>query len=170
MDIHNIFTRVLVIPVIILNDIKHAIPLLIIALIDSGITTLEITLRTFIALDAIRAIKNELPEYIVGAGTVIKSSRFSEEIKAVGADFAVSPGISSELITVTRKINVPYMSATATLSELLLAIQHIKFFPTALNGGMEGGFALRSFVSVFPGMRFVLLAALMREIRRIIFR
>lgn len=153
MDIHNILKSVPVIPVIILNDIEHAIPLAN-ALAEGGIRTLEITLRTTVALEAIKILKKKLPECIVGAGTVIKPSQLAE-VKAVGADFAVSPGISSELIKAAKKENIPFLPGVATPSEILLAIQHglsfLKFFPAALNGGVK---MLHSFMSVFPDVQF----------------
>lgn len=153
MDIHNILKKNPILPVIVLDKYEHALPLAD-ALMEGGITTLEITLRTPVALEAIELLKSKMPECIVGAGTVVKPAQFFE-IKQAGADFAVSPGISSELIERAEKENIPYLPAIATPSEILLAIQHklslLKFFPAGLNGGVA---ALRNFMSVFPAIRF----------------
>lgn len=139
MDI-NILTRTSAAPVIKLNDIKHAISLAT-ELIDDGMKTLKITLCESVVLHVIQAIKNKLLEYIAAG--------------IAGADFAVVCSISSKLIAATLKINIPYMPAIATPSELLLGIQRnfllVKFSSAILNSSMK---TLHSFVSVFPVMRF----------------
>ena len=153
MDIHNILKKNPILPVIILDKYEHALPLAN-ALMEGGITTFEITLRTPVALEAIELLKSKMPECSVGAGTIVKPAQFFE-IKQAGADFAISPGISSELIKMAEKENIPYLPAIAMPSEILLAIQHklsfLKFFPAGLNGGVT---ALRNFMSVFPAIRF----------------
>ncbi len=153
MDIHNILKKTPILPVVVFDKYEHALPLAN-ALMEGGITTFEITLRTPVALGAIELLKSKMPECTVGAGTVITPAQFFE-IKQAGVDFAVSPGISTELIEMAEKENIPYLPAIATPSEILLAIQHklsfLKFFPAGLNGGLA---ALRNFMSIFPAIRF----------------
>ncbi|MBT8506754.1 2-dehydro-3-deoxyphosphogluconate aldolase [Coxiella-like endosymbiont of Rhipicephalus sanguineus] len=154
--INNILAPFPIIPVIVLNDVEHAVPFvpLVHTLVEGGIKIIEITLRTPIALAAIKAIKKNLPKCIVGAGTIVKPSQLSK-IKEANADFSVSPSISNELIRAGQKEDISYLASVATPSDLLLAIQDnfsfVKFFPAALNGGAK---ALRNFMSIFRIMRF----------------
>ncbi|WP_304985035.1 hypothetical protein [Coxiella-like endosymbiont] len=137
-DINNILAPFLIIPVIVLNDVEHSVPLAH-ALVEGGIKIIEITLRTPIALAAIKAIKKNLPKYMVGAGTIVKPCQLAE-IKEANADFSVSPRILSKLIRAVQKEDTSYLPDVATPSDLFLAIQHnfsfVKFFPAALNGGL----------------------------------
>lgn len=153
-DLTNILSRFPIIPVIVLDKLKHALPLAQ-ALVDGGVKVIEITLRTPISLTAIKLIKKHLPNCIVGAGTIVKPSQFVELNKS-NVDFAVSPGISPKLIQASQEADIPYLPGVATPSDILLAIQHnfsfLKFFPASLQGGVE---ALRNFMSIFPTIQFL---------------
>jgi len=127
-----------VIPVIVLHDVAHAVPLAQ-ALIAGGIRMLEITLRTPVALDCMRAISAEVPQAIVGAGTVC-STRDLDACLEAGARFAVSPGYTTQLGLDCRKRDVPLLPGVATASEIMLAQNDgytaLKFFPALQAGGV----------------------------------
>ena len=127
-----------VIPVIVLHDVAHAVPLAQ-ALIAGGIRMLEITMRTPVALDCMRAICAEVPQAIVGAGTVC-STRDLDACLAAGARFAVSPGYTTQLGVDCRKRDVPLLPGVATASEIMLAQNDgytaLKFFPALQAGGV----------------------------------
>jgi len=119
-----------VIPVIVLNDLAQAVPLAR-ALVAGGIRMLEVTLRTSVALDAIALIANEVPEAIVGAGTVCQSHDAQAAIRA-GAKFAVSPGYTQTLGQYCRENGLPLLPGVSTASEIMMAMQdgyhELKFF------------------------------------------
>tara|TARA_B110000305_G_scaffold53856_1_gene59295 strand:+ start:373 stop:1008 length:636 start_codon:yes stop_codon:yes gene_type:complete len=126
-----------VIPVMVINDIKHAVPMAR-ALIAGGLTTLEITLRTDCALEAIKEISNAVSGADIGAGTVCNGAQFDAAI-AAGARFIVSPGSSETLFTASKDTGIPLLPGGVTASEVL-AIQDagfpvIKFFPAETSGG-----------------------------------
>ena len=127
-----------VIPVIVLHDVAHAVPLAQ-ALIAGGIRMLEITMRTPVALDCMRAICAEVPQAIVGAGTVC-STRDLDACLAAGARFAVSPGYTTQLGVDCRERDVPLLPGVATASEIMLAQNDgytaLKFFPALQAGGV----------------------------------
>ena len=127
-----------VIPVIVLHEVAHAVPLAR-ALAAGGIRMLEITLRTSAALECIRAIRAEVPEAIVGAGTVC-STRDLDACLEAGARFAVSPGYTTQLGLDCRKRDVPLLPGVATASEIMLAQNDgytaLKFFPALQAGGV----------------------------------
>ncbi len=153
MSINAILQQSPIIPVIVIDTLEHAIPLAK-TFADAGITTLEITLRTDHAIEAIKQIKKQLPQCTVGAGTLATVEQF-QALKDVQADFAVSPGINTTLITAAKQHQIPFLPGIATPSDILLAIEHhsstLKFFPAGLNGGIA---ALKNFGSVFPGIKF----------------
>ena len=152
MEIKEILENSAIIPVIVIHDLDHAVPLAE-ALLAGGIDTLEITLRTPAALDAIERIKKKVPECHLGAGTVAVASQFSA-IQSAGATFAISPGITADLIQAANYLGMPYLPAVATPSDILLAKQfnltHLKFFPANI-GGIK---ALKNFGAVFPDLKF----------------
>jgi len=127
-----------VIPVIVLHDVAHAVPLAQ-ALVAGGIRMLEITMRTPVALDCMRAICAEVPQAIVGAGTVC-STRDLDACLEAGARFAVSPGYTTQLGVDCGKRGVPLLPGVATPSEIMLAqndgYTELKFFPALQAGGV----------------------------------
>lgn len=127
-----------VIPVITIDDAGHALPLAE-ALVAGGLPVLEITLRTPHALAAMRAIKQALPDAIVGAGTVINRSNFQQALDA-GAEFIVSPGFTPELLACAKSTAIPFLPGVNTPSEIMQLLAHgisaMKFFPAEAAGGV----------------------------------
>jgi len=136
---HQVMTATQVVPVIIVDTVDQAINLGK-ALVAGGVTVLEVTLRTSIALEAIAALRKALPEAIVGAGTVCTRAQYVEAIEA-GSQFIISPGMTADLLAVGNEYDVPYLPAVATISDILLGIEHgydhFKFFPAEVNGGIK---------------------------------
>ncbi|AYA42201.1 bifunctional 4-hydroxy-2-oxoglutarate aldolase/2-dehydro-3-deoxy-phosphogluconate aldolase [Xenorhabdus nematophila] len=149
----NILTDGPVVPVIVVNEIEHAVPLAK-ALVAGGIRVLEVTLRTECALGAIRLIAQEVPEAIIGAGTVINPEQLAAVTEA-GAQFAISPGLTDELLKAATAGSIPLIPGISTVSELMLGmsygLQCFKFFPAEANGGVK---ALKAIAGPFPQISF----------------
>ncbi len=128
-----------VVPVLTIVDVAHAVPLAR-ALVAGGLTALEITLRTPVALDAIRRIAEEVEGAFVGAGTVL-DARHGEQAIGVGARFLVSPGSTSALLSAAQNFSVPLLPGAATASEVMALLDHgirfMKFFPAEQSGGVS---------------------------------
>ena len=126
-----------VIPVIVLNDIAHAVPMAR-ALLAGGVRMLEVTLRTPQALACIEAIAREVPEAVVGAGTV-RSRADAQAAALAGAQFAVSPGYTSAVGQACRDAGLALLPGVATGSEIMMAQEdgftELKFFPAMQAGG-----------------------------------
>jgi 2-dehydro-3-deoxyphosphogluconate aldolase / (4S)-4-hydroxy-2-oxoglutarate aldolase len=142
-----------VIPVVVLDEVTHAVPLAQ-ALLDGGIPIIEITLRTPLALDAIKAIACCVPEVIVGAGTVTSPGLVQSAI-AAGAQFLVSPGTTDPLLAAMDDAGVPCLPGVATVSEVMRLLERgqrlMKFFPAEACGGRA---FLRAIAGPCPGARF----------------
>jgi len=142
-----------VIPVIVLNDVAHAVPMAR-ALVAGGIRMLEITLRTSVALDCMRAIANEVPEAVVGAGT-IRSAADAKAAKAAGARFGVSPGYTHAVGMACRDLDLPLLPGVATGSEIMMAQEdgytELKFFPAMQAGGPN---LLKAWAGPFADIKF----------------
>ena len=127
-----------VIPVMVINKLEHAVPLAN-ALVEGGLKVLEITLRTPVALEAIKKIKAEVPGAIVGAGTVINLETLNQVIDA-GSEFIVSPGVTDTLIDAALKSGTPILPGVVTPSEVMnlleKGITEMKFFPAEAAGGI----------------------------------
>jgi 2-dehydro-3-deoxyphosphogluconate aldolase/(4S)-4-hydroxy-2-oxoglutarate aldolase len=138
MNIREIMQLSPVIPVMVINHAEQAIPLAT-ALIKGGIRVLEITLRTPEALKAISAIASQVPEAIVGAGTVVHPEQFAA-VKAAGAVFAVTPGLTLSLAQAAEACNMPLLPGVMTPTEVITAINcgydALKFFPAHAAGGI----------------------------------
>ena len=126
-----------VIPVIVLNDVAHAVPMAR-ALVEGGIRMLEVTLRTPQALACIEAIARAVPEAVVGAGT-LRSKADAQAAANAGARFAVSPGYTSALGAACRDLGLPLLPGVATGGEIMAAQEDgfsaLKFFPAMQAGG-----------------------------------
>jgi 2-dehydro-3-deoxyphosphogluconate aldolase/(4S)-4-hydroxy-2-oxoglutarate aldolase len=126
-----------VIPVIVLNDVAHAVPMAR-ALVAGGIRMLEVTLRTSQALACIEAIAKEVPEAIVGAGTV-RNAADAKAAANAGAKFAVSPGYTPSVGQACRDVGLSLLPGVATGSEIMMAQEdgytELKFFPAMQAGG-----------------------------------
>ena len=142
-----------VIPVIVLSEVQLAIPLAEV-LLDSGLTVLEITLRTEVAIPAIRMICEAFPKAIVGAGTVTTHEQIFLA-RDSGASFAISPGISQKIYQAANSSSLAFLPGVATPSEILMAkeagFSMCKFFPSEGLGGVE---RLEMFAQIFPDMKF----------------
>ena len=127
-----------VMPVMVIQNIDEAVPLAQ-ALVDGGIKVLEITLRTPIALEAIKLISENVKEAIVGAGTIINPEQL-RAAEAAGAVFAISPGLTPTLLNAAKSGNIALIPGIASLSELMLGMEygldHFKFFPAEAAGGI----------------------------------
>jgi 2-dehydro-3-deoxyphosphogluconate aldolase/(4S)-4-hydroxy-2-oxoglutarate aldolase len=142
-----------VIPVVVLGDVEDAVPLAR-ALVDGGLVAIEITLRTPGALDAIQAIAHEVPDAIVGAGTVLTGDQVAAAAGA-GARFLVSPGWTDRLLDAMRGSDLPFLPGVSTAGEALGLLERgvtdMKFFPAEPAGGTA---YLRSLASPLPQARF----------------
>lgn len=127
-----------VIPVIVLHDVAHAVPLAR-ALVAGGIRMLEVTLRTPQALQCIEAIAREVPDAVVGAGT-IRSAADAQASALAGARFGVSPGYTRSVGKACHDIGLPLLPGVATGSEIMTAQEdgytQLKFFPAMQAGGL----------------------------------
>ncbi len=149
----DVFKQGPVVPVLIVNNIAHAVPLAK-ALLAGGVSVLEVTLRTPVALDVIAKIVAEVPEALVGAGTVTNKAQL-KQVEQAGAQFALSPGITSDLLQAGNDGGIPLIPGIATTSELMQAMDlgytHFKFFPAEAAGGIR---AVKSIGGPFPDAVF----------------
>jgi 2-dehydro-3-deoxyphosphogluconate aldolase/(4S)-4-hydroxy-2-oxoglutarate aldolase len=151
--IDALLSRAPVLPVIRIDRLADAVPLAQ-ALVDAGLPVLEVTLRSEIALAAIRRIVDDVPGACVGAGTVLDAAQLAAVAQA-GAAFAISPGATDALYAAAATMALPWIPAVATASEIMRGIDHghrrFKFFPAEAAGGVD---ALRAFAGPFAGVRF----------------
>lgn len=149
----EILTASPVVPVIVINDVKDAVPLAK-ALLAGGVRTLEVTLRTACALEAIKTIMEEVPEAIVGAGTVTTVEQF-RKVSELGVEFIITPGLTASLLKEAVAGNIPVIPGIATLGELMTGAEAgltcFKFFPAEINGGVA---ALKAFAGPMPDVKF----------------
>ncbi|MGI4778758.1 MAG: bifunctional 4-hydroxy-2-oxoglutarate aldolase/2-dehydro-3-deoxy-phosphogluconate aldolase [Janthinobacterium lividum] len=142
-----------VIPVIVLTDVAHAVPLAR-ALVAGGIRMLEVTLRTPQALACMEAIAREVPEAVAGAGTIRTVADAQASVRA-GAKFGVSPGYTSAVGRACRDLGLPLLPGVATGSEIMLAQEdgytELKFFPAVQAGGLP---MLKAWQGPFGDVRF----------------
>lgn len=142
-----------VVPVVIIEDARAAVPMAR-ALVAGGTPAIEITLRTPAALDAIKAIAEEVEGAVVGVGTVLSAKDLRAAHKA-GARFAVSPGVSPGLLDAADDSELPLLPGTATASEVMTLLErgyrHVKFFPAVPAGGHK---LLGAWASPLPQMKF----------------
>jgi 2-dehydro-3-deoxyphosphogluconate aldolase/(4S)-4-hydroxy-2-oxoglutarate aldolase len=153
MDFIENLKAVRVVPVIVIKDLGHAVPLAK-ALVEGGLNVLEITLRSPVALEAIRTISGEVEGAIVGAGTVINAEQFVDAADA-GAKFVVSPGLTEEVVRASRDHLLPLLPGVATASEIMhglsLGLKTFKFFPAENIGGAP---AIKALGGPFPQVSF----------------
>lgn len=142
-----------VIPVLKIDDLAQAVPLAR-ALVNGGLPAIEITLRTPVALEALRAVSREVPEAIVGAGTILSGEDFNNAV-AAGAKFIVSPGSTAELLDTADRSDVPFLPGAATPSEIMVlkarGYEILKFFPAEQSGGAP---FVKALASPLAGVRF----------------
>lgn len=149
----QVMTDAPVIPVIVLSDVAHAVPLAR-ALVAGGIRMLEVTLRTPAALACIEAIAREVPEAVAGAGTV-RSADDAQAAAKAGARFAVSPGYTPSVGKACRDLGLPLLPGVATGSEIMMAQEDgytaLKFFPAMQAGGLA---MLKAWQGPFGDVKF----------------
>ncbi len=149
----DVMTTSPVIPVIVIKQLEQALPLAR-ALVAGGLKVLEVTLRTEHGLAAIQSIANEVPDAIVGAGTVMAVDQIDAVIDA-GGQFMVSPGSTPTLIEAALKKEIMLLPGVATPSEAMrlleYGIQHMKFFPAEAAGGIP---MLKSIHGPLPQITF----------------
>ena len=153
-EIVRIFKKTGVIPVIKLNDEKHAVPLAR-ALIDGGILCAEITFRSSATEESIKKISLEVPEILVGAGTVLTIEQAKKAINA-GAKFLVSPGFNPKIVDFALSKKVPIFPGVNDPSAIEAALEKgltvLKFFPAELSGGCD---MLKAFSAPFAQVQFI---------------
>jgi 2-dehydro-3-deoxyphosphogluconate aldolase/(4S)-4-hydroxy-2-oxoglutarate aldolase len=142
-----------VVPVMVIHKLEQAVPLAR-ALLAGGIRVLEITLRTPVAMEAIRIISREVSGAMVGAGTVTRGEELAA-VAAAGAVFAISPGLTVELLDAANQGPIPLIPGIATISELMTGMErgysHFKFFPAEAAGGVK---MLQAIAGPFPRITF----------------
>jgi 2-dehydro-3-deoxyphosphogluconate aldolase/(4S)-4-hydroxy-2-oxoglutarate aldolase len=153
VDISAIAALAPVVPVLTIERTADAVPLAR-ALVKGGLPVLEITLRTEAALAALAAIAAEVPDVVVGAGTVLQPRQFDDVTRA-GARFAVSPGCTPALVTAARAAGLPFLPGIQTVSEAMVLAEQgfglMKFFPADVAGGLAW---LKAVAAPLAGLRF----------------
>jgi 2-dehydro-3-deoxyphosphogluconate aldolase/(4S)-4-hydroxy-2-oxoglutarate aldolase len=149
----DLFNMGPIVPVLVINNVAEALPIAE-ALLTAGVKVLEVTLRTPAALDVISAIARELPEAIVGSGTVTNRQQLQQSYDA-GAKFAISPGLTKDLLQAGNEGNIALIPGISSISELMdgadYGYDHLKFFPAEASGGVN---AIKSIGGPFPDIRF----------------
>ncbi|WP_416071409.1 bifunctional 4-hydroxy-2-oxoglutarate aldolase/2-dehydro-3-deoxy-phosphogluconate aldolase [Streptomyces sp. ME02-8801-2C] len=142
-----------VVPVVVVEDLGDAVPLAR-ALVAGGLPAIEVTLRTPVALEAIRAVADAVPGAVVGAGTLVSPAQVSDAV-AAGARFLVSPGWTDVLLESMRASGVPFLPGVSTASEVVALLERgvseMKFFPAEAAGGTA---YLKSLAGPLPQARF----------------
>ena len=141
------------VPVFVINDVEKAVPLAK-ALMEGGIKVLEVTLRTPAAIDVIKRIAEEVPDSLIGAGTVTNAQQLKAVVEA-GAKFAISPGMTADLLKAGMDAEIPLIPGISSTSDLMkgkdAGYTHMKFFPAEASGGVK---AIKSISGPFPDVTF----------------
>ncbi|SES37190.1 bifunctional 4-hydroxy-2-oxoglutarate aldolase/2-dehydro-3-deoxy-phosphogluconate aldolase [Actinokineospora terrae] len=142
-----------VVPVVVVDDVARAVPLAE-ALVRGGVRIIEVTLRTDAALESIRRIVDEVPDAVVGAGTVTTPALAAAAL-AAGAKFLVTPGTTDSVLAAAADTGLPVLPGAATVSEAMrlaeLGYSDLKFFPAEAAGGIP---FLKSIAGPLPTLRF----------------
>lgn len=151
-DVDALMRKAPVIPVLVIDRLEDAAPIAE-ALVAGGLPLLEVTLRTPVALDAIRAM-SKVPGAVVGAGTVLNERQLHAAQEA-GATFIVSPGLTVPLTKAAQTANIDFLPGVANAADIMtgmdLGLNRFKFFPAEAIGGLK---ALKAYASVFRDARF----------------
>ena len=154
MDVLKRLAQSGVVPVVVLEDAKDAVPTAK-AMLAGGIDVMEITFRTAAAADSIKAVAQECPDMVVGAGTVINLEQCKLAVEC-GAKFIVSPGYDEETVAWCCDNGVPVTPGCVTPTEIMMALKHglkvLKFFPANVYGGLS---AIKSLAGPFGGVKFI---------------
>lgn len=150
-----------IIAVLVIDEVKHAVSLAK-ALMAGGVDTIELTLRTPAAFDAIKAIQNEVPEITIGVGTVLTTKQV-EAVAKLGADFAVAPGCNPKVIEAARENGLSFAPGIMSPTDIEIAIEQgcriLKYFPAETSGGIKH---LANMVAPYQylGLKFIPLGGL----------
>lgn len=154
MSIYDEIARLKIVPVVALDDEKDAVALAD-ALIGGGLPVAEITFRTAAAEGAIRAIAQQRPEMLVGAGTITNMGQAKRAVEA-GAKFLVTPGFSDEITAYAVEREVPIFPGVCTPTEIMMTLKYnlpvVKFFPAAQYGGLA---TIKALNGPFPALKFM---------------
>lgn len=154
MTVMERLARSVVVPVVVLEKAEDAIPTAK-AMLAGGVDTMEITFRTACAPEAIKAVAENCPEVLVGAGTVTNLEQCKLAV-SMGARFIVSPGYSEEIVSWCVENNIPVTPGCVTPTEIMAAVNHglkvIKFFPANVYGGLN---AMKNLSAPFVGLKFL---------------
>jgi 2-dehydro-3-deoxyphosphogluconate aldolase / (4S)-4-hydroxy-2-oxoglutarate aldolase len=151
-DVDALMRKAPVIPVLVIDRLEDAVPIAE-SLVAGGLPLLEVTLRTPVALDAIRAMA-QVPGAVVGAGTVL-NERQLHDAQGAGATFIVSPGLTAPLAKAAAAADIDFLPGVANPADIMtgldLGLTRFKFFPAEAVGGLK---ALKAYASVFRDVRF----------------
>ena len=154
MNAADLLNGIRVVPVVVIDDADQAAPLAK-TLLDAGLRAIEVTLRTPAALDAIRRIATEVPDMIVGAGSVRNTAQVDAVVSA-GARFGVCPGSAAALLDAVDAADLPFIPGAITPSETLALLERgyslQKFFPAEISGGVD---YLKGIAAPIPEARFM---------------
>lgn len=154
MDVLSRFEKTGIVPVVILENPADAVPTGR-AMLAGGVDIMEITFRTAAAADSIAAVSRELPDMLVGAGTVVTLEQCKRAV-AAGAKFIVTPGYDEEVVSWCCENHIPVTPGCVTPTEIMMALKHgikvIKFFPAGVYGGLG---AIKALAGPFVGVKFI---------------
>ena len=154
MDVLTRLANSIVVPVVVLDKVEDAVPTAR-AMAAGGVDTMEITFRTACAPECIRAVAENCPEVLVGAGTIINLEQCKLAVE-MGAKFIVSPGYSEEVVAWCVENGIPVAPGCVTPTEIMAALKHglkmVKFFPANVYGGLN---AMKNLSAPFVGLKFL---------------
>lgn len=154
MTVLERLARSIVVPVVVLDKAEDAIPTAK-AMAAGGVDTMEITFRTACAPEAIKAVAENCPDVLVGAGTIVNLEQAKLAVQ-MGAKFIVSPGFSDEVVGWCVENNIPVAPGCVTPTEIMSALKYglkmVKFFPANVYGGLN---AMKNLAAPFVGLKFL---------------
>ena len=154
MDVLTRLANSIVVPVVVLDKVEDAIPTAK-AMAAGGVDTMEITFRTACAPEAIKAVAENCPDILVGAGTIVNLEQCKLAVE-MGAKFIVSPGFSEEVVAWCVENGIPVAPGCVTPTEIMAALKHglkmVKFFPANVYGGLN---AMKNLSAPFVGLKFL---------------
>ena len=154
MTVMERLARSVVVPVVVLEKVEDAIPLAN-AMAAGGVDTMEITFRTACAPECIKAVAENCPDVLVGAGTILNLEQCKLAVE-MGAKFIVSPGFSDEVVGWCVENGIPVAPGCVTPTEIMAALKHglkmVKFFPANVYGGLN---AMKNLSAPFVGVKFL---------------
>ncbi len=154
MDVLTRLANSIVVPVVVLDKVEDAVPTAK-AMAAGGVDTMEITFRTACAPEAIKAVAENCPDVLVGAGTIVNLEQCKLAVE-MGAKFIVSPGFSDEVVGWCVENGIPVAPGCVTPTEIMAALKHglkmVKFFPANVYGGLN---AMKNLSAPFVGLKFL---------------